>query len=99
MRISPPGYVLVRNGVALLLAMVLLSGCATRSLFQPYPSQARAWTADMAAEGPAPLLRKGVDSRDGVLYLQELGRVRQLSGAALVNPASSIARRLGPGST
>jgi hypothetical protein len=43
MRISPPGYVLVRNGVALLLAMVLLSGCATRSLFQPYPSQARAW--------------------------------------------------------
>ena len=27
------------------------------------------------------------------------GAVRQLSGAALVNPASSIARRLGPGST
>ena len=91
MRISPPGYVLVRNGVALLLAMVLLSGCATRSLFQPYPSQARAWTADMAAEGPAPLLRKGVDSRDGVLYLQELGRVRQLSGA--IEDSESAFRR------
>ena len=81
MRTSPPGYVLVRNGVALLLAMVFLSGCATRSLFQPYPAQARAWTADMAVGGPAPLLKKGVDSRDGVLYLQELGRVRQLGGA------------------
>ena len=78
MRTSPPGYVLVRNGVALLLAMVLLSGCATRSLFQPYPSQARAWTADMATVEPEPLLKKGVDSRDGVLYLQELGRVRQI---------------------
>ncbi|HBL85673.1 MAG TPA: hypothetical protein DD399_00860, partial [Alcanivorax sp.] len=82
---------LVRNGVALLLAMVLLSGCATRSLFQPYPSQARAWTADMAADGPAPLLRKGVDSRDGVLYLQELGRVHQLSGA--IEDSESAFRR------
>ncbi len=61
--------------------MALLSGCATRSLFQPYPSQAHAWKADVAAAGPAPLLEKGADSRDGVLYLQELGRVRQLGGA------------------
>lgn len=91
MRTSPPGYLLVRNGVALLLAMALLSGCATRSLFQPYPSQARAWTADMAADGPAPLLKKGADSRDGVLYLQELGRVRQLGGA--IDDSESAFRR------
>ncbi|HEX5677726.1 MAG TPA: hypothetical protein VFX91_07140 [Alcanivorax sp.] len=81
MRISPPGYSLARNGVLLLLAMALLGGCATRSLFQPYPAQARAWTADLAVAEPTPLLKKGVDSRDGVLYLQELGRVRQLGGA------------------
>ena len=59
--------------------MVLLSGCATRSLFQPYPSQARAWKADGAA-APSSLLEKGIDSRDGVLYLQEQGRVAQLGG-------------------
>lgn len=91
MRISPPGYSLARNGVLLLLAMALLSGCATRSLFQPYPSQARAWTADMAADGSAPLLKKGADSRDGVLYLQELGRVRQLGGA--IEDSESAFRR------
>lgn len=62
-----------------------------RSLFQPYPSQARAWTADMAAGGPEPLLKKGVDSRDGVLYLQELGRVRQLGGA--IDDSESAFRR------
>ncbi len=71
--------------------MALLSGCATRSLFQPYPSQARAWTLDMAAAEPTPLLNKGADSRDGVLYLQELGRVRQLSGA--VEPSQDAFRR------
>jgi len=91
MRTSPAGYPLVRNGVALLLALVFLSGCATRSLFQPYPSQARAWTADMATVGPEPLLKKGVDSRDGVLYLQELGRVRQLDGS--IEDSESAFRR------
>ncbi|MCU5785195.1 COG3014 family protein [Alloalcanivorax marinus] len=70
-----------RHALLCLLGAALLSGCATRSLFQPYPDQARDWKNGLGAgAAPVALLDKGVDSADGVLYLQELGRVEQLNG-------------------
>ncbi|MFP1677271.1 COG3014 family protein [Alloalcanivorax sp. C16-2] len=70
-----------RNTLLCLLGAALLSGCATRSLFQPYPDQARGWKSGLGAgAAPTSLLDKGADSADGVLYLQELGRVTQLDG-------------------
>ena len=62
-------------------------------------------SATVDAASPRPVYLLG-ESFGGVLGLAVALRaatvpsaVRQLSGAALVNPASSIARRLGPGST
>ena len=62
-------------------------------------------SATVDAASPRPVYLLG-ESFGGVLGLAVAlraatvpGAVRQLSGAALVNPASSIARRLGPGST
>ncbi len=64
-----------------LLLLGLLSGCATTSLFSPYPGQARAWKASAdQGGGDFKALQQAGDSRDGVLYLQELGRVEQLNG-------------------
>ena len=66
---------------------------------------AAASAATVDAASPRPVYLLG-ESFGGVLGLAVAlraatvpGAVRQLSGAALVNPASSIARRLGPGST
>lgn len=105
-----------------LLCVALLTGCASRSLFVSYPSQAAKWKAELAtapvavtppeagpqdnpppeenaaspasgdslvpanlaAEPPAsPVISKleaASSGADGVLYLQELGRVNQLQG-------------------
>lgn len=66
-----------------LLLVVLLQGCATSSLFAPYPNQAASWRAALVGgDGTASadkLASKG-DSQDGLLYLQELGRLQQLAG-------------------
>lgn len=73
---------IVRHGLLSLLLLALLSGCATRSLFSPYPQQARSWKTQLGAapDGSVENLEKAADSRDGVLYLQELGRVQQVAG-------------------
>ena len=72
-------WLLARNTLLCLLGVALLSGCATRSLFQPYPDQARNWKTGLGTDSaPVSLLDKGAKSADGVLYLQELGRVTQL---------------------
>ena len=101
-------------------ALALLSGCASRSLFVSYPSQAAKWKAELSS-GPAETVAPAPDAApeenpdnsttdtpgtaltanaapdtpvsavvskleaatsgaDGVLYLQELGRVSQLQG-------------------
>ncbi|MCQ6260369.1 hypothetical protein MLD55_00360 [Alcanivorax sp. MM125-6] len=74
-------WLFTRNTLLCLLGAALLSGCATRSLFQPYPDQARQWKSGLAAGAPPPsVLDKGAAGADGVLYLQELGRVTQLDG-------------------
>lgn len=76
-------FVFASKGLLGLCLLTLLCGCATRSLFQPYPLQAEAWKSALgptAGAEAAARLRKASESRDGVLYLQELGRVEQLDG-------------------
>ena len=58
--VSPLIWLFTRNTLLCLLGAALLSGCATRSLFQPYPDQARQWKSGLAAGAPPPsVLDKG----------------------------------------
>ena len=66
----------------LLVGALLLGGCATSSLFNPYPNQASHWKQLAASgQGEAALARleKGTRSKDRLLYLQESARVAQLT--------------------
>ena len=69
--------------------LATLSGCATNSLFVSYPSQAQKWKATLGNEaaslGTMQKLEKATAGGDGVLYLQELGRVAQLNGQGEVS--------------
>ncbi|MBZ2189147.1 hypothetical protein K8B33_08560 [Alcanivorax sp. JB21] len=67
----------------LLLLVTLLSGCATSSLFNPYPQQAAHWKGDLSSEEPERALRhldRRTRSADKLLYLQERARVAQIAG-------------------
>ena len=72
----------IKNGFLLLLWAALLSGCASNSLFVSYPSQAQKWQATMGNSAASPAVRskleKATAGGDGVLYLQELGRLAQV---------------------
>ena len=74
---------LAKGWLALVL-LAALSGCATNSLFVSYPSQAQKWKTTLASEAPdqgvITKLEQSTAGGDGVLYLQELGRVTQLNG-------------------
>lgn len=74
--------------VSILLLAVWLQGCATSSLFSPYPVQANMWRSGLAAgvtsDLAAPLSARS-SGKDGLLYLQEMGRLEQLAG----NPEAS----------
>jgi len=74
---------LAKGWLALVL-LAALSGCATNSLFVSYPSQAQKWKNTLASEAPdqgvITKLEQSTAGGDGVLYLQELGRVTQLNG-------------------
>ncbi len=62
---------------------VLLSGCATNSLFSPYPLQAEVIKQKiMAGEFSAAqmLLGKQSQGADKILYLMERGRISQIAG-------------------
>lgn len=72
-----------RRLLGLGLLASLLAGCATSSLFQPYPQRAQAYKqAIAAADFQKPL--KDLDSRrsdkDRLLFLLERGRLAQLAG-------------------
>lgn len=65
------------------LMLVLLQGCASSSVFSPYPGQAQSWQSNIRQGQPAtalPLLEKRAQGNDGLLYLQEKARVEQLAG-------------------
>ena len=69
---------------ALLLFLVtLLTGCATSSLFNPYPQQAAHWKTELSSEQPENALRyldRRTNGADKLLYLQERARVAQIAG-------------------
>lgn len=70
------------RAISSILAIALLTGCASTSVFQPYPRQAETWKAavhDGRFEQARKKLEKRTDSADRLLYLQELGRLDQLT--------------------
>lgn len=69
----------------LLCLPLLLGGCATSSVFSPYPGQAAALRAALDAGTPeAAVARIGgkTTSADATLYLMEKGRIEQLAAQA-----------------
>lgn len=70
------------NRSLLIVVAVLLHGCASTSVFQPYPQQAETWKAavhDGRIEAALKKLERRSDSADRLLYLQEEARLQQLS--------------------
>ncbi|HED39412.1 MAG TPA: hypothetical protein ENJ13_03165 [Chromatiales bacterium] len=63
--------------------MALLSGCATNSLFSPYPTQVAEIKQQIAA-GDFAAARKALEKKsqgpDKMLYLMERGRIAQIAG-------------------
>lgn len=70
-------------GKTLLFTLLLLiQGCASSSLFSPYPGQAQAWVGGLAQGQPTAGLDKvsaKAAGRDSMLYLQEQARLEQLA--------------------
>lgn len=73
-----------RKSCLVLVLLALTTGCATRSLFIPYPNQADDWKQAVASDSfsAEEKLQKAGDGQDGVLYWQELGRINQIQGRA-----------------
>lgn len=69
--------------IPLIIALLALQGCATTSLFTPYPEQARPWK-QAASQGELEAAVAGLEGKsrslDQLLYLQERGRLAQLHG-------------------
>ncbi|TKB48051.1 hypothetical protein FCL40_14090 [Ferrimonas sediminicola] len=67
---------------ALALTALLLGGCASNSLFLPYPAQMGEVKAQLNRGQGQPLkpLEAGLQGQDRLLYAQEAGRVAQLQG-------------------
>lgn len=69
------------RGVAVLAMGMYLSGCA--SIFSTYPEQANRWMMNFQNGQPDQVvstLTPKLDSKDGLLYGLELGRISQLAG-------------------
>lgn len=73
---------LMRQIMALILLPMLLTGCASTSVFNPYPNQAAAYRAAITngtIDSVTPGLVSKIKSKDGLLYAQESGRLHQLN--------------------
>lgn len=73
----------ITRALLLLVTGMLLQGCATTSLFSPYPQQAAAWKQDVRMgrpEAAAQSLAQKSGSLDKLLYLEERGRLAQMAG-------------------
>src|SRR5690554_5606733 len=73
---------LMRQIMALILLPMLLTGCASTSVFNPYPNQAAAYRAAITngtIDNVTPGLVSKIKSKDGLLYAQESGRLHQLN--------------------
>jgi hypothetical protein len=83
-----------RHLAALLLAPILLSGCAVTSVFTPYPEQAKQYREALRAGQPEAAIAnigRKTTSADGLLYLLEQGRLNQLDGHAEASKADFAA--------
>ena len=72
----------MRIRVVSILAIALLAGCATTSVFHPYPDQAQTWKAAVdqgRIETALKKLERKSGSADRLLYLQEQARLNQLA--------------------
>ncbi|GLS83345.1 COG3014 family protein [Paraferrimonas haliotis] len=72
---------LLRN-ISYLVFALLLTGCATNSLFMPYPAQLQGYQQQLSqgqSKPPTDLSAK-INGEDGILYAQEAGRIAQLNG-------------------
>ncbi|MBE8168320.1 MAG: hypothetical protein HAW66_08135 [Shewanella sp.] len=74
---------LVANLLLCILLSILVTGCATNSLFINYPSQLK--QQKQALNSPQPTAKiselvSNINGNDGLLYAQEAGRVAQVSG-------------------
>ena len=66
-----------------LLLLALLAGCASSSVFNPWPQQAESWRQMLTTDQhDAAMMRlnRGTEGRDRLLFLQERARVAQLAG-------------------
>src|SRR5690554_107540 len=73
---------LIRQLMALLIIPMLLTACASTSVFNPYPNQAAAYKAAITngtIDSVTPGLVSKIKSQDGLLYAQESGRLHQLN--------------------
>lgn len=73
----------VHRFLGLLCIVLGLGGCATSSVFTPYPYQAAAMQQGLISGQLEPVMRQlqeEKESADRLLYLQESGRFNQLSG-------------------
>ncbi|MFT7372168.1 MAG: hypothetical protein ACI9T9_000850 [Oleiphilaceae bacterium] len=76
--------------ITILICISMLGGCATSSLFNAYPSQAKSFQQTLSISGsgqnPATLevlseLNDERDSADAMLYMMERGRINQLNSS------------------
>lgn len=68
--------------IRLLILSAVLCGCASTSVFNPYPQQAAEFRSAISSntiEAVAADLESKADSKDGLLYLSERGRLYQLN--------------------
>lgn len=68
--------------IPFIIALLVLQGCATTSLFSPYPQQAQSWkqaARQGTLESAVADLEGKSNSLDQLLYLQERGRLAQLN--------------------
>lgn len=78
-----PRAIISRQYCSLILLLLLLSGCATKSLFSPYPRQAALLRQGLAtASTTAAMARLAQEEEDGdnLLSRLEQGRIKQLAG-------------------
>jgi hypothetical protein len=83
-----------RSFLPLVLLATLLTGCAGSSVFIPYPATAQSYRQALDTGQPATAAKaigSKTGSADGMLYLLERGRIRQLEGQAEASQADFAA--------
>jgi uncharacterized protein len=84
MKVASQSYVASMKLVLIVsLGLITLSGCATNSIFQPYPrqvQQVKDYLYVQDFDKACGYLSPKIEGQDSLLYLQERGRIYQLAG-------------------